>query len=225
MRIERRGEEAEKRTATASHGDAGVRQVVYLPTRPTRDGRTVLALSPLEFLAALSRLIPPPRVHRHRYHGVLAPNARLRERVINLDRHTVVAPGDTDSSSPVPTPQAGTAGVSAAVLPDSPHSAAARSRWARLLARIYEVFPLTCPDCGGDMRILAFITAAEPVDAILTHLGLPIGPPLLTPARGPPQPELAFDADPDLDLDQTPTYGLTEPEPIADFDFDQSAGA
>jgi hypothetical protein len=224
MRIERRGEGAGEHTATASLGDDGVRQVLYLPARPTRDGRTVLALSPLEFLAALSRLIPPPRVHRHRYHGVLAPNARLRERVINLDRHAVVAPGDTDSS-PVLTPAAATAGVSAADLPDSPHSAAARSRWARLLARIYEVFPLTCPDCGGDMRILAFITAAEPVDAILTHLGLPTGPPPLAPARGPPQPELAFDAEPDLDLDQTPMYDLTEPEPIPDFDFDQSAGA
>jgi hypothetical protein len=143
MRIERRGEGAGEHTATASHGDNGVRQVLYLPARPTRDGRTVVALSPLEFLAALSRLIPPPRVHRHRYHGVLAPNARLRERVINLDRHTGVAPGDTDSS-PVLTPAAATAGVSAADLPDSPHRAAARSRWARLLARIYEVFPLTC---------------------------------------------------------------------------------
>jgi hypothetical protein len=217
MRIERRGEGAGEHTVTASQGDNGVRQVLYLPARPTRDGRTVIALTPLEFLAALSRLIPPPRVHRHRYHGVLAPNARLRERVINLDRHPVGAPGDTDSS-PVLTPAAATAGVSAADLPDSPHRAAARSRWARLLARIYEVFPLTCPDCGGDMRILAFITAAEPADAILTHLGLPTGPPPLTPARGPPQPELSFDAEPDLDLDQTPVYDLTEPEPIPDFD-------
>jgi hypothetical protein len=80
------GEGAEQRTATASHGDAGVRQVLYQPARPTRDGRTVLASSLLEFLAALSRLIPPPRVHRHRYHGVLAPNARLREQVINQSR-------------------------------------------------------------------------------------------------------------------------------------------
>lgn len=223
MRIERR-EGVGDHTVTASQGDACVRQVLYLPARPTRDGRTVLALSPLEFLAALSRLIPPPRVHRHRYHGVLAPNARLRERVIDLDRDPVVPLGVFDSS-PVLTPAAATAGVSAADLPDSPHRAAARSRWARLLARIYEVFPLTCPDCGGDMRILAFITAAEPTDAILTHLGLPTNPPPLAPARGPPQPEFAFDADPDLDLDQTPAYDLTEPEPVPDFDFDQSTGA
>jgi hypothetical protein len=79
-------------------------------------------------------------------------------------------------------------GDDAAGLPNSPQRAAARSRWARLLARIYEVFPLTCPDCGGDMRILAFITAAEPVDAILNHLGLPTTPPPLSPARGPPSP-------------------------------------
>jgi hypothetical protein len=64
----------------------GVRQVFYQPARPTPDGRTLLALSPLEFLDTLSRLIPPPRVHRHRYHGVLAPNARLRARVVALGR-------------------------------------------------------------------------------------------------------------------------------------------
>jgi hypothetical protein len=86
LRIERHREGPEKRTGAATHGDSGVHRVIYHPARPTRDGRTVLALSPLEFLAALSRLIPPPRVHRHRYHGVLAPNARLREQVINLGR-------------------------------------------------------------------------------------------------------------------------------------------
>jgi hypothetical protein len=226
LRIERHGEGAEERTATASHGDAGVRQVLYLPARPTRDGRTVLALSPLEFLAALSRLIPPPRVHRHRYHGVLAPNARLRERVINLGRDDAAAPGGTASLPDGEPHAAGTAETRrAADLPDSPQRAAARSRWARLLARIYEVFPLTCPDCGADMRILAFITAAEPVDAILTHLGLPTTAPPLSPARGPPQHDLAFDADPGFDLDQTPAYDPTEPEPVPDFDFDQSAGA
>jgi hypothetical protein len=78
------------------------------------------------------------------------------------------------------------------------------------------------------MRILAFITAAEPVDAILTHLGLPTTPPPLSPARGPPQHDLGFDADPGdpgFDLDQTPAYDLTEPEPVPDFDLDQSAGA
>jgi hypothetical protein len=73
------------------------------------------------------------------------------------------------------------------------------------------------------MRILTFITAAEPLDAILSHLDLPTTPPPLSPARGRPQPELAFDADPDLD--QTPAYDLTESEPVPAFDFDQSTDA
>ena len=30
--------------------------------------------------------------------------------------------------------------------------------WSVLMARIYEVFPLVCPICGGQMRIIAFIT-------------------------------------------------------------------
>ncbi|HUF51392.1 MAG TPA: transposase [Longimicrobiales bacterium] len=200
----------------------------YHPARPTRDGRTVLALSPLEFLAALSRLIPPPRVHRHRYryHGVLAPNARLRERVVALGRQDGEALDDTASPAGHDLlPEAGTAESDAVDLPDSPQRAAARSRWARLLARSYEVFPLTCPDCGADMRSLAFITAAEPVDAILTHLGLPTTPPPLSPARGPPQQDLVLDVDPGFDLDQTPAYDPSEPEPVPDFDFDQSTGA
>jgi hypothetical protein len=54
-------------------------------------------------------------------------------------------------------------------------ASAARSRWAQLLAHIYEVFPLICPDCGAEMRILAFLTAAplSDLDAMLRRLHLP----------------------------------------------------
>ena len=36
-----------------------------------------------------------------------------------------------------------------------------RRNWARLIQKIYEVDPLTCPKCQGWMKILAFIEAAE----------------------------------------------------------------
>jgi hypothetical protein len=147
LRIER--DSPEQRTASSLSGEVGIRQVIYLPARPARDGRTVLALSPVEFLAALSRLIPPPRVHRHRYHGVLAPNARLRQQVINLGRDGAEAMAEWANSPADNLPARTGTATTAADLPDSPHRAAARSRWARLLARIYEVFPLACPDCGG----------------------------------------------------------------------------
>gem|GEM_PF-5973756 len=34
----------------------------------------------------------------------------------------------------------------------------ARDLWAMLLARLFDAFPLTCPHCGAEMRIVAFIT-------------------------------------------------------------------
>ncbi|MGH7711953.1 MAG: hypothetical protein ACREOG_11755 [Gemmatimonadaceae bacterium] len=57
----------------------------------------------------------------------------------------------------------------------------ARRRWAELLRRIYEVDPLTCPACGGAMRILAFLTEGAVIDRILAHVRRTRGG-----ARGPP---------------------------------------
>ena len=50
-------------------------RIVYRLPEPQRDGCTALSLTPLELIDHLAALIPPPRLHRHRYHGVLAPNA------------------------------------------------------------------------------------------------------------------------------------------------------
>ena len=61
------------------------------------------------------------------------------------------------------------------------------------MARIYEVFPLRCPLCGGQMRIIAFfITHSIDIRHILEHIGAETKPPRITPARGPP---LADDGD------------------------------
>ena len=35
-------------------------------------------LTPLELINRIAQLVPPPRTHRHRYYGVLAPNSPLR---------------------------------------------------------------------------------------------------------------------------------------------------
>ena len=67
------------------------------------------------------------------------------------------------------------------------HRCAARYAWALLLARIYEVFPLICPNCSGAIRIIAFVTDAPTARDILAHLGEPTAPPRIAPAGGPPQ--------------------------------------
>ena len=58
--------------------------------------------------------------------------------------------------------------------------------WAKLIARIAEAFPLVCPACGGDIRLIAFIVDPGPIRRILSHVGEPVEPPPVSPARGPP---------------------------------------
>ena len=45
-----------------------------------------------------------------------------------------------------------------------------RRSWALSVRRIYEVDPLTCTECGSEMRILAFLLAPAVVRKILDHL-------------------------------------------------------
>jgi hypothetical protein len=94
--------------------------------------------------------------------------------------------------------------------------------WAALIARIYEVFPLLCPICGGQMRIIAFITHSAEIRQILEHIGVDPEPPRLSPARGPPlwedcdaQRGEGAQAEPDWDL---------QAQPAPDFEVDQHVG-
>jgi hypothetical protein len=88
----------------------------------------------------------------------------------------------------------------------------ARYAWALLLARIYEVFPLTCPRCGGEMRIIAFITEAVVVRDILAHLGEPTAPRRMAPARGPPLWEVPVAGHDGFD---------PQAQPAPEYEFDQ----
>jgi hypothetical protein len=48
-------------------------QVRYALKTLCRDGTTHLVLEPLDLMARLAALVPPPRMHLTRYHGALAP--------------------------------------------------------------------------------------------------------------------------------------------------------
>ncbi len=52
--------------------------VRYTLKTPYRDGTTHIILEPLDFIARLAAVVPKPRVNLTRYHGVFAPNNRLR---------------------------------------------------------------------------------------------------------------------------------------------------
>ena len=49
---------------------------------------------------------------------------------------------------------------------DTPHRKLCRSRWAALIKKVYEVDPLICPVCGGEMKFIAFIEKRDQPDVI-----------------------------------------------------------
>jgi len=51
-------------------------QVVLQLKSPYKDGTTHIVMEPLEFMERLAALVPRPRLHLIRFHGVLAPNAQ-----------------------------------------------------------------------------------------------------------------------------------------------------
>jgi len=58
------------------------------------------------------------------------------------------------------------------ILESDESSKARRKNWARLIQKIYEVDPLTCPKCSGKMKVISVIEDEEVVKKILKHLGL-----------------------------------------------------
>ena len=88
------------------------------------------------------------------YHGVLAPHAGWRARV--------VAYGEP----PIETPT----GPSASANGPDGSSAAPRSRrwaWADLMRRAFEIDVLACPRCGGRLRLIATIDDPDAIRAVL----------------------------------------------------------
>jgi len=47
-----------------------------------------------------------------------------------------------------------------------------RKNWARLIQKIYEIDPLTCPKCSGEMKVISVIEDKDVIKKILKHLNL-----------------------------------------------------
>jgi len=44
--------------------------------------------------------------------------------------------------------------------------------WAEMIRKVYEVDPLLCPQCGGEMKVISFIKDHKVIDKIIVHLKL-----------------------------------------------------
>jgi hypothetical protein len=151
--------------------------LVYRLRHRWRDGTTHLLLDPLELMERLAVLVPPPRFHLVRYHGILAPRAAWRDRVVPA------VPGPCDGRDSAGKRQAGSPAPAERVTCEEASEArrARRLPWAQLLARVFGADALTCPRCGQPMRILAALQSPEAIRAILECLGLPARPPPVAP--------------------------------------------
>jgi hypothetical protein len=139
-------------------------QVMLKLKSPYRDGTTHIVMHPQEIMQRLVALMPRPRLHLIRFHGVLAPNTKLRAAVI-------LQPAQMDS----------------APAHDHKHGQAARmsrcSGWpcssgTSSAPALFDIDVERCA-CGGQLKILAAIEEPVVIVRILTHLGLA--------ARAPPR--------------------------------------
>ena len=58
--------------------------------------------------------------------------------------------------------------------------------WAEMIRKVYEIDPMLCPQCGGTMKVIAFLSDFSVVDRIINHLKLTFV------ASKPPPPRIAY---------------------------------
>ncbi len=114
-------------------------------------------------MAKLAALVPRPRHHLVRYHGVLAPNAGLRRDLVparpsrqNICAASLTA-GASDQSEPI-------RGLNQQGEPRAPLN------WAERLRRVFRVDISNCPLCGGQLRVIGDVTDPTVIQRILNHV-------------------------------------------------------
>ena len=131
-------------------------RVVLKQKRPWREHEH-LEMSPLEFMQGLAALVPRPRLHRIRFHLVCwhrTPSWRAGGAGRARRRRCCPAEAEEDE-------------------PNEPRRWSSRISWARLLKRVFEIDMEHCPNCGGELKVIAAILETAVIERILEHLGLP----------------------------------------------------
>ena len=162
------------------HYQRGPGAVTYDPPASRRSHPNSPAperFSPLNALAALTAFIPEKGLQLARYYGYYSNKVRGQRR-----RQQQCAAGITPVAVSAPKPE-----------PDN-FRRFCRRAWARLIRKVYLIDPMTCPKCGGRLRILSFIDNPSVIEKILRHLKL-----WDSPERSPP-PLRSITLEPDADF-------------------------
>jgi Putative transposase len=122
--------------------------VVYEFKRPFSDGTTHVLFEPHDFIARLAALVPRPRAHLVRYHGLFAPNARHRHLIVT--RKTSASSTEKNEGTSEP--------------PTAPMT------WMARLKRVFGIDISICPRCGGQLRVIGDVTDPNVIARILEHV-------------------------------------------------------
>jgi hypothetical protein len=115
--------------------------------------RNFQVLPALDFLAEFTQHIPPKGSHLIRYYGFYSNKTRGMRNKTEAQAADNSVSQDQENSPPAPR---------------------CSRTWAMLIKRVYEVDPLSCPKCGGVMKVVSFIEPpqAQVIERILKHCGL-----------------------------------------------------
>jgi hypothetical protein len=142
-------------------------EIIYKLKRDYTDGTSHLVFSPLEFMEKLAALVPKPRVHLTRFHGCLAPHAKIRSLIVPKKE----------------TPKAVGISEQAESAKENQKLKKQRIGWAALLSRVFGIDMKNCPNCGAaELKPISAIMETKAIVRILDHMGLPSKPPDIAPA-------------------------------------------
>lgn len=113
--------------------------ISYELKTPYKNGTTHVIFDPLDFIARLAALVPKPRFHLIRFHGVFAPNSKHRAVVTSAGKEK--QPPSTATTE----------------LPVDSEERRGKMSWAMRLKRVFNIDITVCRHCQGAVRIIACI--------------------------------------------------------------------
>jgi len=114
----------------------------------SKDDKKEKDFDALEWIAAMCSHVPNKGEQMVRYYGFYSNVSRGKRK--NQDQDDLIP----------------------SILEPDGSSSEYRKNWARLIQKIYEVDPLTCPKCSGKMKVISMIEDENVIKKILKHLGL-----------------------------------------------------
>lgn len=124
--------------------------ISYELKTPYKNGTTHVIFEPLDFIARLAALVPKPRFHLTRFHGVFAPNSKQRAAVTGEAKKQ---PLSTATGSSLDCEER-----------------RGKMSWAMRLKRVFNIDITICRHCQGLVRVIACIEDRQVINQILSHI-------------------------------------------------------